>query len=131
MTDYSVKMVPVEALRHIEGFSKKRVEWLAKKITTEGVWTKPLALDEEHALVLDGQHRMEVAKKLGLKCVPAVHYKYADVKVWSLRPRHQFDWKTVTERALADKPYPYKTVKHEFPEGGLPLISIPLKDLLP
>ena len=125
-----IHRLPVERLRHIEGFSKRRVEWLMGKMLKEGVWTKPVAVDDAHDLVLDGQHRMEAAKRLGLKWVPAIRYVYADVEVWSLRPQHEFDWKQVTERALADKPYPYKTVKHRFPGEGLPQISIPIKDLM-
>lgn len=125
----AIERVPVDQLRHIEGFSRKRVDWLAEKILAEGVWTKPVALDHAHNLVLDGQHRMETAKRLGLKWVPAVRYDYAAVELWSLRPAHQFDWQQVTQRALADKPYPYKTVKHRFPEGGLPAIAIPLEEL--
>lgn len=124
-----VEPVGVERLRHIEGFSRKRVDWLVDKIRTEGMWTRPVALDEAHDLVLDGQHRMEAAKQLGLAWVPAVRYDYASVEVWSLRPAHQFDWRLVTERALADRPYPYKTVKHRFPDGGLPEIAVPLEAL--
>lgn len=129
-TAAAVERVSVERLRHIEGFSRKRVDWLVQKILAEGVWTRPVALDEAHDLVLDGQHRMESAKRLGLKWVPAVRYDYASLEVWSLRPAaHQFDWRRVTERALADRPYPYKTVKHRFPDGGLPEIAIPLDAL--
>jgi hypothetical protein len=124
-----IELVPVERLRHIEGFSKRRVEWLVRKIIEEGVWTKPVALDADHDLVLDGQHRMEAAKALGLKRVPAVRYVYSNVDVWSLRPNHSFDWKIVTERALANQPYPYKTVKHRFPDGGLPVCAIALEML--
>jgi L-serine kinase (ADP) len=129
VTSPAIEMVDVDRLLHIEGFSKRRVDWLAGKILAEGVWTKPVALDEEHDLVLDGQHRMETAKRLGLRRVPAVRYVYADVELWSLRPAHQFDWQRVTERALAARPYPYKTVKHRFPDGGLPQIAIPLDAL--
>jgi hypothetical protein len=125
-----IHRVPVERLKHIEGFSKRRVEWLTRKMLAEGLWTKPVALDDEHDLVLDGQHRMEAAKRLGLKWVPAIRYVYADIDVWSLRPRHEFDWKRVTERALAAEPYPYKTVKHKFPGDGLPQIAIPLAELM-
>lgn len=125
----SVEFVPVQRLRHIEGFSQRRVDWLVGKILDEGIWTKPVALDADHDLVLDGQHRMEAARMLGLARVPAVRYRYADLKVWSLRANHSFDWKRVTERALAGQPYPYKTVKHEFPEGGLPACSIGLEAL--
>ena len=45
-----IEFVPVERLRHIEGFSKRRVEWLTRKIVDEGLWTKPVALDEFSAL---------------------------------------------------------------------------------
>lgn len=124
-----VERVQVDRLRHIEGYSRKRVDWLVQKILAEGMWTKPVALDEAHDLVLDGQHRMESAKRLGLKWVPAVRYDYASLEVWSLRPAHEVDWRRVTERALADRPYPYKTVKHRFPDGGLPEIAIPLDAL--
>lgn len=123
-----IEKVVVADLKHIEGYSKKRVEWLAEKIQREGVWRVPIALDEHHNLVLDGQHRMEVAKKLGLKWVPAVRYKYSDLKVWSLRPTHNFDWEIVTNRVLSGYIYPYKTVKHEFP-NGLPECYFNLSEL--
>ena len=107
-------MVETIRLRHIEGYSVKRVSWLKNKILKEGIWTKPLALDQEHNLVLDGQHRMEVALAIGLKYVPTVKYDYASVKVWSLRKNYEFDWKRVVETVLSGMTYPYKTVKHSF-----------------
>lgn len=130
MSAAEIILVPVEELRHIEGFSAKRVDWLVNKIRTEGIWNKPLALDDEHGLVLDGQHRMEAAKRLQLRWVPAVRYRYADVETWSLRPNHSFDWQLVTFRALAGTPYPYKTVKHRFPGDGLPACHYLLEDLM-
>ena len=123
-----IELVPVELLVHIEGHSKKRVTWLAAKIRDEGVWTKPLAIDAKHHLVLDGQHRMEVARLLKLRRVPVVRYRYASVLIWSLRPKYEFDWKLVTERALAGDPYPYKTVKHRFPVP-LPACDLSLAEL--
>jgi hypothetical protein len=101
-------------LRHIERFSASRVEWLCNKILTEGLWIKPLALDLNHHLVLDGQHRMEVALRLGLKRVPVVKFDYPEVPLRSLREKYQFDWQDVTEKALRNDIYPYKTVKHDF-----------------
>lgn len=116
LVEPSVELVAVAGLRHIEGFSQRRVEWLKAKILREGIWNKPLALCDRHALVMDGQHRMEVARALGLRRVPAICYSYASVTVWSLRPeKYTFDWRTVTQRALAGDIYPYKTVKHAFP----------------
>lgn len=129
-TSAKVILVPVKKLKHIEGFSKTRAMWLRKKIIKEGVWNKPVALDEKHGLVMDGQHRMEVALALGLKKIPAVKYRYADVEIWSLRPkRYQFNWKQVVERALSGDIYPYKTVKHRFP-SPLPEVSFSLDELM-
>jgi hypothetical protein len=121
-------MIDPKRLRHIEGFSARRVSWLRKKVTSEGHWIKPIALDDKHNLVLDGQHRMEVALALGLKRVPAVKYAYAKVEVWSLRPKYSFTWKDVVARALEGDIYPYKTVKHRFPDD-LPECDFPLSEL--
>lgn len=128
MGNLRIEMIEVGKLRHIEGFSQRRVGWLKDKILKEGVWNKPLALDSEHFLVLDGQHRMEVALSLGLRKVPTIKYNYASVEVWSLRKNYQFDWELVVERALAGDIYPYKTVKHCFPEP-LPLCQYSLEEL--
>ncbi len=121
-------MVNPAALRHIEGFSARRVQWLREKILAEGRWTKPVVLDDEHNLVLDGQHRVEVALELGLKRIPAVKFSYAAVEVWSLRPKYSFDWVGVVERAISGDPYPYKTVKHRFP-AELPACDFALEEL--
>lgn len=123
-----IELVPVTKLKHIEGFSAKRVEWLLNKIVRENTWVKPLALERKHKLVLDGQHRMEVARRLNLRAVPAVLYDYSDVEVWSLRKSYEFDWKLVVEKALAGDIYPYKTVKHRFPTP-LPKCSFALSEL--
>ena len=123
-----VELFPVMELRHIEGFSAKRVEWLKSKILEEGVWIKPVALDKDEGLVLDGQHRMEVARALELAVIPAVRYDYAEVEIWSLRPKYSFDWKKVVEKALAGDIYPYKTVKHRFP-APLPACEFSLEEL--
>jgi L-serine kinase (ADP) len=129
MTKVTIQMVETGFLRHIEGFSVKRVSWLRDKILKEGIWTKPLALDQEHNLVLDGQHRMEVALSIGLKHVPAVKYDYASVKVWSLRKNYEFDWERVVEIVLSGTIYPYKTVKHAF-GSPFPSCSHPLEELM-
>jgi L-serine kinase (ADP) len=125
-----VKVVTIDPnkLRHIEGFSARRVEWLRAKVVADGRWNKPIALDNKHNLVLDGQHRLEVALALGLKRVPAVKFSYADVEVWSLRPTYSFTWKDVVARAMAGQIYPYKTVKHRFP-SAVPSCDFSLEEL--
>ena len=123
-----IQLKDVTKLKHIEGFSKKRVLWLKNKILEEGIWNKPLALDLKHCLVLDGQHRMEVALSLGLRVVPVVKYDYSLVEVWSLREKYSFNWSEVTNNALRGSIYPYKTVKHRFP-GDVPACHFFLEEL--
>lgn len=125
-----IVLVSVKKLKHIEGFSKTRAAWLRRKILEEGIWNKPVVLDDKHGLVMDGQHRMEAALALGLKKIPAVKYRYSEVEIWSLRPKkYQFDWKQVVARALSGDIYPYKTVKHRFP-APLPECSYSLDELM-
>ena len=130
VNSYTVELVSVSSLKHIGRFSAKRARWLANKIKKEGVWRVPLALDDEHNLVLDGQHRMEAAKLLGLNHVPAIRYSYAKLNIRSLRKNYFFNWEIVSERALRGDIYPYKTVKHYFPDGGTPLCNLLLTELV-
>ncbi|MGC6522569.1 MAG: hypothetical protein ACON33_07370 [Candidatus Micropelagos thuwalensis] len=123
-----VILFEVSKLKHIEGFSPKRVKWLRDKILREQVWSVPLALDDKHGLVLDGQHRMEVALDLNLLRVPAIQFDYSSVPLRSLREKYNFDWKDVVENVLSNNLYPYKTVKHDFIEP-LPKVNFNLEDL--
>lgn len=126
--DPLVSLIEVTSLKHIEGWSRRRVDWLERKILAEGVWRVPLVLEREYHLVMDGQHRMEVARRLGLALVPALLFRYDEVEVWSLRSNHEVSGPLVISRALAGTPYPYKTAKHRFPVG-LPALEIPLDEL--
>lgn len=125
----NVTFIETSRLKHIEGFSVKRMEYLLNKIELEKIWTKPLCVERNHSLVLDGQHRMEAAKVLRLNYVPCIEFDYHTVEIWSLRKNYHVDHKTVIERALQNNIYPFKTVKHRFPLE-LPKLVIPLEKLL-
>lgn len=108
-------LVDVAALKHIEQFDEARVQALMAKIQDEGIWTKPLYIERNHHLVLDGQHRLQVALRMGLSRVPAQGFDYAQVHVWTLRKEEPVSIPEVITRANAGRLYPYKTVKHKFP----------------
>ena len=116
--DRKIALINVSKLKHIEGFSKKRVEWLKDKIVREGIWKVPLKIDSKYSLVMDGQHRMEVAKELNLKFVPCIEYAYDEVEVWSLRKNHIVNSGLIIEKSLNGDIYPYKTAKHSFPDSS-------------
>lgn len=121
--------VNVDQLKHIEDFGRKRVDWLKNKILSEGVWTVPLKIEKKNFLVMDGQHRMEVAKLLNLTYVPCILYSYDEVKVWSLRDNYEVNADLITQRVFEDNIYPYKTAKHAFPDSGDLKCEIPLSQL--
>jgi L-serine kinase (ADP) len=128
MPELEMKLIDPKRLRHIEGFSQRRVEWLRRKIVEEGVWTRPLCIERTHLLVLDGQHRMEVALALELRRVPCVLFDYDDVEVWSLRTNHEVSRQRVIARSLEGDIYPYKTAKHRFPVEVAP-VALSLESL--
>lgn len=123
-----ISLFNVDLLNHVEGFSKKRVEWLKEKIITEGIWNLPICIDGEYGIVMDGQHRMEVAKSLGLSHIPVLKFTHQEVDFWSLRDNHEVSLKQIIENHSTGNVYPYKTVKYGFPVE-VPKCSINLEEL--
>lgn len=110
------EFVDVEKLKEIEDHDEKRAEELKDKIITEDVWTYPLIVEKKYFCVLDGHHRLQVAKKLKLKRVPAILVDYNDIDVWSLRKEYKINQNAVYKKVINNNEiYPYKTVKHKYP----------------
>lgn len=129
MTEISIHLVETRDLSPIEGFGPKRVVWLKKKILDEGVWTVPLKVENTHKLVMDGHHRFEVAKALGLRFVPAELFSYDDVEVYSLRKSIVVTPEVILSNAKNEVIFPYKTAKHRFPDTKMTFEGIPLDEL--
>ena len=125
---YKVKLVDTDSLRHIEDFSIRRVSEVKEKILSDGVWTRPICISRE-GLVMDGQHRFEVALELGIKQIPAIEFDYNDIEIYSLRSDEEVTVDLVIERAMSNNIYPYKTVKHVFPEEVL-ICNYDIKELI-
>lgn len=127
-TDQKTELVDVRTLKHIEHFDEERVQKLIKIVQSEGVWTKPLYVERNHNLVLDGQHRLQAALRMGLVVVPVQGFNYDEVKVWTLRKEEAVSADEVIKRANVGRIYPYKTVKHKFP-NVISICRIPLDEL--
>ncbi len=123
-----VVMVDVASLKHIEEHDPDRVEELKNKILAENVWTQPVVVEKKNHLVLDGQHRFEVARTLGFTRIPAIVVDYDSVKVWTLRREYPVSQRKVYAKVKAGEVYPYKTVKHKL-NFKLPEISVCLNEL--
>jgi len=125
----NVELVSVSKLKGIEEYNPRRADELLKKIMEEGVWTVPVIISMKGDLVLDGQHRLEVARRLNFSKIPVIKVDYNEVDVWSLRKEIRVSPKLVEKKVLKEcLIYPYKTVKHKF-NFEIPLINISIEDL--
>lgn len=125
-----IELIKVKKLNHIEGFGSKKIVNLKKKILKDKYWTDPIKIDDKFNLVMDGQHRMEVAKNIGLKYIPCIKFNYRKIKIWSLRPKiHKVSVNKIFKNYHENKIYPYKTVKHFFSDSENIKCKIKLKDL--
>ena len=128
-SDVKVELVDVSSLHGIEEHDPARADILQEKILEEGHWTVPVIITSYGHMVLDGQHRLEVANRLRLSRIPAIVVDYNDVDVWSLRKEIPVNQKKVERKVLIEKViYPYKTVKHKF-NFDIPIIDYSLPDL--
>ena len=121
-------LVNVTSLLPIEDHSKKRSVNIGNKIQAEGVWSKPIVVEKNHMLVLDGHHRFSFAKREGFQFIPVVLVDYQNIEIRSLRKDYVFTKEDVVRKALSGDIFPYKTVKHDF-EFKLPKINIDIKEL--
>lgn len=124
-----ISLISIEKLKPIEDFIKERADQLFDTISKNEYWIKPIVIEREHHLILDGHHRFDVAKRMGLTHIPVVIVDYKDIEIWSLRPEEKVTHELVVSRALSDNIYPNKTVKHHFP-FAIPECKIPIKNLV-
>jgi len=123
-----VQFVDISTLKHIEEYDEIRVQELKEKILNENEWTQPVIVERKMHMILDGQHRFEVAKALGFVRIPAIVVDYDSVKVWTLRREFPVSQRKVYAKVKAGEIYPYKTVKHKF-NFVLPDTSFKLEEL--
>ena len=125
-----MKLIKVEKLLPIEGYGPKKAEKLGKKILKDGQWTRPVCVFklQTKTIIMDGHHRVEAAKILGLKRIPCEFYTYDEVELKSMRKQYNVTDIEIIQRALSGDLYPYKTVRRVFP-GGYPECEVNLEEL--
>ena len=104
-------------LTHIENYSEEKVLRLSKKITSEGLWTRPICVCNKSFLIMDGQHRRQVGLRLELSIVPCVLLDYKSVKIHSLHKDIEVNLDKIYSNYFNKVIYPYKTVKHYFEDS--------------
>jgi len=125
-----LRLLDLKEICETEEHSAKDVYSLAESILKLGFWTIPIAVENSTFAIMDGHHRFNAAKRMGLKRVPCVlmDYKTSGVTLLSWRPEIGVSVTDIFLMISESKKYPLKTTRHIF-HPPVDEVSIPL-DLL-
>lgn len=125
-----VSLVDVNMVRPTEEVNPDFVDILVAGMGVSGFWTHPLLLEEQTFAILDGHHRFEAAKRIGLCSVPAVCVSYDNPQVHleSWRPGKRFTPDDILNRARKGNLLPYKSTRH-VTDFVLPQVRVPISTL--
>lgn len=132
-TEEDVRLVPVKWLKPHEEIKTKPRDKLLDMTNRWGGFTKPILVDTHTGALLDGHHRLSVAKELGLKLIPAICLDYLNselisLELWPNANIESVDKVDVIEMCLGNELYPPKTTKHVV-IYDLPPILVTLEEL--
>lgn len=129
-----VQLIPVEILKPHEQVIQKKVIQLEKMTMRWDAYTKPLLVDGATGTILDGHHRFEIAKRLGLQCLPCVVVDYLEddsiaLMLWPNSDREVITKQDVIDAGMSGDLMSPKTSRHLLSDD-LPPISVPLSRLM-
>ena len=127
-----VRLIEIGSLRGHEEIIPENLEKRASKLLEKGFY-KPIIVDRDSLVILDGHHKWTAAGLLGLDIVPVVMVDYlidesVEVGVWPDCGRESITKEEVLEMGISEDVYPPKTSRHMFP-FRIPAIRIPLEEL--
>lgn len=101
-------------IKETEHHLPEKLPALKEKILAEGIWRVPITVEKNSFVVMDGHHRLQTAKSLGLTLIPCVMLSYENVVVESRRADMLVTPKEIIRRGLAGDLYPAKSTRHIF-----------------
>ncbi|MEM3833076.1 MAG: ParB N-terminal domain-containing protein [Thermoprotei archaeon] len=121
MNEFTQKasIIKLEELKEHEKVDPKYLNVLKNQIKSDGILKKPIAVDKNFNIVLDGHHRLQSLKKLGYTRIPVVFIDYQPpaIQVLAWRGEEKIT-KEVISAALSGKKLPPKTSKHMIVVNG-------------
>ena len=127
-----VVLVETVSLRDHEEVIPDNLETRTSKLLSKGFY-KPIIVDRESMVSLDGHHKWTAAKSLGLARVPVIMVDYLIdegilVDVWPDCGKESVTKTEVLEMGVSGDVFPPKTSRHTLP-FKIPSIRIPLSEL--
>ncbi len=119
-------------LKEHEEVIEEHVIEIMNKIIKDGVLHKPLLVDINYNIILDGHHRYHALKRLKARRIPVFYVDYfsKDVIVSSWRHGIIVGKDLVIRIALSGRKLPPKTTRHILRGISVPEINLPLTSLL-
>jgi hypothetical protein len=103
MIEHKISLVSIERVRPHERAVEVRVRELLRDLEATLILRKPVVVDEETLTLLDGHHRLQALRRLGVELVPAALVRYSDPRIVVRRwgSGELIDKRLVIERAKA------------------------------
>jgi hypothetical protein len=114
-----ISIIKNSLLRQHEKIRKHHLEELSSQIKKDGFISDPIIVDKNTMIILDGHHRFNAIRQLGLTSSPVylVNYKNRKIKVTSWRKGgEKITKKLVIKAGLSGSLLRPKTSKHFIPE---------------
>mgnify|MGYP001469895858 FL=1 len=116
-TEDDVVIVDVKWLKPHEEIKTKARDKLLDMTKRWGGFTKPVLVDSITGSLLDGHHRLSVAKELGLSKIPAICLDYLSseeiiLELWPNNTYESITKSMVIEMCESNDLFPPKTTKH-------------------
>jgi uncharacterized protein (DUF1015 family) len=105
-----ILLLDISNLLSHENIVERRVAYLSARILKDGFIKKAIAVDQSSFVVLDGHHRVEAARAIGLRRIPAIILDYSSEKI--VVTPHSISKEDVIRAALEGRKFPPKTTKH-------------------
>ncbi len=112
-----IELVKIEKLKPHEKTDFSRLEKLRKRVLIDKKIKNPIIVDRDSLTILDGHHRVETIRLLGLSKIPACMVNYKDCKI-RVFPRRNIavSKKVVLQKAKYGSKFPAKTTRHIIPK---------------
>jgi hypothetical protein len=127
MSSLKYDLIPLTNIIETEEYFENKAIALAEEIKKTNIWTVPITIEINTNGIMDGHHRFNAAKMLGLRRVPCVFLSYLKddviLRSWSVNKEitiHDF-----FEAIRQNKKFPPKTTRHIF-NKKIKEINLPL-----
>jgi hypothetical protein len=129
MSDFlAIYLLPIESLKPHEQYCPDNFNYWLEQIAMKKHWTHPLLVHKDTKIIMDGHHRYQIARKLGLKHIPCVLTSYTNpyLKVYFHRDNSILDDQLIIEAGQSGKLFDKKSTRHELAFNCIPQTNIPL-----